>query len=622
LPVRPISTRKAVSQLALAGLLSVAFLASAVSIVNAREQVWRHAVALTGSPKYPADFEHFDYVNPQAPQGGRLNLSAFGTFDSLNPILAKGERAAGLGYVYETLMTPSLDEINAEYGLLADAVSYPDDFSSVTYRLRENAHWHDGTPVTPEDVVWSFEKAVELDPRTQFYYRHVTGAEKTGEREVTFTFDEKYNRELPQIVGQLMILPKHWWQGTDAQGRQRSVERTTLEPPMGSGPYRITEVSPPSSIEFEKVEDYWGKDLPVNVGSNNFASIRQEYYADRNAEFEAFKAGKVDFWRENKAARWAQEFDFPAFNAGRVKKEMLENTYRSSGVMVGFVPNLRREKFQDPKVREALGLAFDFETLNRTIFFDQYERVDSYFYGSELASDGLPEGKELEILEKVRDKVPEEAFTTEYSNPVGGDPARLRANLAEAIKLFGEAGYELRGRKMVDKVTGKPFTFEILLDGATIERVALPFSQNLKKIGVEATVRTVDATQYTNRERSRDFDMIYESWSESLSPGNEQLEFWGSEAAARDGSANYAGIADPGIDALIREIIFAPDRETLVAATKALDRVLLAHHYVIPSYTLHKDRIAYWNRITHPEDLPYYSIGFPEIWWSTEAGGQ
>lgn len=585
----------------------------------ADETTWHLGTSLIGPPKYGTGFKRFDYVNPDAPKGGRVNLSQTGSFDTLNPILAKGEVAAGLTLVFETLMTPSMDEISAEYGLLADGVRFPDDYGWVAYRLREEARWHDGKPVTVEDVIWSFEKAVELDPQRQFYFQHVVGAEKTAEREVTFTFDEKNNRELPKILGQLQILPKHWWEGKDPSNRQRSIEETTLEPPMGSGPYRASTVSPGSTVRFERVEDYWGANLPVNIGSHNFDIIHYTYFADRNVEFEAFKAGQIDFWVENAAKRWANEYNFPAAQDGRVLREELENPYRSSGVLVGFIPNLRRDKFKDARVRKALNHAFDFEDLNRTIFFDQYKRIDSFFYGSELASQGLPEGRVLEILESVRDKVPGDVFTTPYTNPVSGNPQDLRRNLGEAVRLFKAAGYEIRNGAMVNAETGEPFTFEVLLNGPIIERVALPFTENLKKIGVDATVRTIDAAQYANRYRSRDFDVIYNGWAQSLSPGNEQFEYWGSAAANRDGSANYAGIADPGVDALIEKVVFASDRDELVAATEALDRVLLAHQFVIPSYTSRVARVAYSSRLAYPEPLPTYSIGFPTIWWSKDA---
>ena len=600
-------------------LLAVLIAAPGPGPVRADEQVWHVGTTLIGEPKYGPGFKHFDYVNPNAPNGGRVNLTETGSFDTLNPILAKGELATGLALVFETLMAPSMDEISAEYGLLAEAISYPDDYSSATFRLRPEARWHDGRPVTVEDVIWSFEKAVEFDLQRTFYFQHVTGAEQTGENEVTFTFDEKNNRELPKILGQLMVLPKHWWEGKDPSNRQRSIESTTLEPPMGSGPYRVSTLSPGSTLTFEKVNDYWGVDLPVNVGSNNFDEIHYTYFADRNVEFEAFKAGKIDFWVENAAKRWANEYEFPAVREGRVKRAEWENPYRSSGVLVGFIPNLRRDKFKDPRVRKAFNYTFDFEDLNRTIFFDQYKRIDSFFYGSELASSGLPEGRVLEILEEIRDQVPPEVFTTRYTNPVNGDPQRLRQNLREAIRLFREAGYEIRDGKMVNGETGEPYGFEILLNGPIIERVALPFTESLKKIGVNATVRSIDAAQFANRQRSRDFDMIYNGWAQSVSPGNEQFEYWGSAAADREGSANYAGIADPAVDALIEKIVFASDRDELVAATKALDRVLLVNQFVVPSYTSRIARVAYSDKLAFPEPLPEYRIGFPTIWWSKDA---
>ena len=580
---------------------------------------WRHGVALIGEPKYPADFPHFDYVNPDAPKGGSLDLSATGSFDTFNPLLSRGELAAGLTLIYETLMEPALDEASAEYGLLAEAISYPDDYSSVTFRLRENASWHDGEPVTPEDVVWSFEKAVELDPQRQFYYQHVTGAEVTGEREVTFTVDQENNRELPQIVGQLLVLPKHWWEGEGANGEPRDIGATTLEPPLGSGPYRIGSFNPGSDVTFERVEDYWGKDVPARVGTNNFGTITYTYFADRNVEFQAFKAGVVDYWFENRAARWETGYDFPAVNDGRVVKAEFENPLRASGRLLGYIPNLRLEKFQDPRVREALNYAFDFESINRDLMYDAYVRVDSYFFGTELASSGLPEGEELEILEEVRGSVPEEVFTEAYANPTGGSDPAMRENLRRAVELFREAGYQIQGSRMVDTETGEPFTIELLLNGPTLEANSLRFANELAKIGVEMTIRTIEPSQYINRIRSREFEMIYAGWGQSLSPGNEQWEYWGSRSADQPGSQNFGGIADEAVDTLVRNVVFANDRDTLIAATRALDRVLLAHHFVIPTYAPATERIAYWSHLAHPDELPEYSIGFPDIWWSKEA---
>jgi microcin C transport system substrate-binding protein len=599
-------------------LLGLVMMMLAIPPGLSAEPEWRHATALVGEPKYSEDFERFDYVNPDAPKGGTLDLSASDSFDTLNPIPAKGDLAVGLELVFETLMTSSEDEIAANYGLLAEAVRFPEDYSWVSYRLREDARWHDGEPVTPEDVVWSFEQTVAHNPQREFYYRHVVKAEKTGPREITFTFDETNNKELPKIVGELLILPQHWWE--DSEGEPRAIDETTLLPVMGSGPYRIANIRPGESMTFERVEDYWGKDLNVNVGRHNFDRVTYTYFGDRNVEFEAFKAGDVDFWRENEAKRWANSYDFPAVLEGKIVREEPENLYRSSGVLVGFIPNLRREKFSDPRVRRALNLAYNFEDQNKNLFFDQYERINSYFYGTELASSGLPEGEELEILESLRGQIPESVFTTAYENPVGGNErdvqANMRTNLREAISLFREAGYELRDGRMVNSETGEPFTFEILLNGSIIEKVALPYAENLKRIGVDVSVRVLsDSSQYTNRLRSRDFDMIYSGWGQSMSPGNEQAEYWGSDAADREGSANYAGIADPAIDQLVKQVAFAKDRETLIATVRALDRVLLANHFVVPTYTLRHSRLAYWDYITHPEELPYYGIGFPDVWW-------
>lgn len=605
-----------VASLVLSLSLATATLPSATF---AQEQEWRNGIATIGELKYPQGFPHFDYVNPEAPRGGTLRLAVEGNFDTLNPVLARGEAGSGLAHVFETLMTSSEDEISSMYGLLAEAVKYPADYSSVTFRLRAEAKWQDGQPVTPEDVIFSLEKAKAGNPQQEFYYRHVTKAEKTGDREITFTFDEPNNRELPQIVGQLVIVPKHWWEANGADGKPRDISRTTMEAPMGSGPYKVGNVSPGSSITYELRDDYWGKDIDVNVGRNNFGQIVYRYYADRDVMFESFRSGNEDYWWENMARRWATSYDFPAVNDGRIKREELENEMRTVGVMVGFVFNTRREKFADPKVREALNYAFDFEELRRTIFYNSYERIDSFFFRTELASSGLPEGRELEILNEVKDKVPARVFTEAYKNPVNGDQGKLRENLRIAVGMLKEAGYELKNGRMVNAKTGQPLSFEIMLGGPTIEPVALAFARNLKLIGVEATVRSVEQSQFTNRWRSRDFDVMYNAWGQSMNPGNEQAEYWGSDSAKREGSQNYSGISDPGVDALVRKVIFAKDRDDQIAAVKALDRVLLAHHIVVPSYSSKSSRIAYWNTVTHPENLPEYGIGMPTIWWSTKA---
>jgi microcin C transport system substrate-binding protein len=586
---------------------------------TAQEQNFRIGTSTIDELKYKPGFTHFDYVNPDAPKGGDLNLSVAGTYDTFNPILSKGEAATGLTLVFETLLKSADDELLASYGLLAEGVSYPDDVSNATFRLRKEAKWTDGTPVTPDDVIFSFDKSKELNPLLSNYYKHVVKAEKTGDRDVTFTFDEKDNKELPNILGQLTVLPKAWWQASGPDGKPRDISRTTLEPVMGSGPYKIASYSPGAKIRYELRDDYWGKNVNVNVGENNFGSISYTYFSDRDVEFEAFRSGNIDYWYENSSNRWATGFDFPAFKDGRVKREELENPFRATGIMQALVPNMRRDIFKDERVREALNYAFDFEELNRTVAFNTYKRIDSYFWGTELASSGLPQGRELAILQGLKDQVSPEVFTTPYKNPVGGDPQKSRDNLRKAVGLLKEAGYEIRGNAMVNSKTGKPLSFEILLSSAFLERWAVPYAQNLRKIGVDARIRTVDPAQYTNRARAFDYDMIWNVWAETMNPGNEQADYWGSGSANQPGSRNYAGIADPAVDALIKMIIFAPNRDQQVAAIKAMDRVLLAHHYVMPLFYSNTARIAYWDKFTRPAELPTYSTGFPDIWWSKDA---
>ena len=601
----------------LAPLALVALLAPGPALAQ-DARVWHHGSSLMGELKYPEGFKQFDYVNPDAPVGGLVRLSTMGSFDTFNPILPQGEPGDGLGNVYETLMTPSLDETSTSYGQLAEAFTYPDDFSSVTFRINPRAKWTDGEPVTAEDVVWSFTKATELNPNQAQYYVNVTKAEVTAPGEATFTFDQTGNRELPNIMGQLLVLPKHWWEGTGPDGKPRDIGRSTLEPPMGSGPYKLKSFSAGVSITYERDPNYWGLKEPFNVGQNNFGEIKYEYYRDDTAEFEAFKADEFDWWDENVAIRWQNNYDFPAVKDGRVVKELFENTYRDSGVMVGFIPNLRRPLFQNEALREAMLYAFDFEELDKLRFFGQYDRISSYFYGTELASSGLPQGEELEILNSVKDLVPPSVFTTEYKNPVNGDPTKLRANLRTANELLTKAGYKLQGSQLMAP-DGQPVTFEILLNGPVIQPIATAFVTNLKRLGMNVSIRTVDSAQYIERVRKRDFDVMYSGWAQSLSPGNEQRFFWGSEAADQNDSSNYAGIKDKGVDALIDKIIFADDRDTIIAATRALDRVLLAHHFVTPTYTLRRSRIARWDRFSHPDELPEFSIGFPTIWWYDEA---
>jgi len=578
------------------------------------EPAWRHALSLFGDIKYPADFKRFDYVNPDAPKGGLARQISLGTFDNFNIAVAgvKGSIAPAAALIYETLMERSRDEVATEYGLLAEAAMHPDDFAWVTYRLRKEARWHDGKPVTPEDVIFSIEVLKKYSPMYASYYRHVGKVEKTGEREIKFTFDSPGNRELPHIVGELLVLPKHYWEGTDSEGRKRDISATTLEPPLGSGPYRIKDFVAGRSVRLERVKDYWGANLPVQVGQNNFDELRFEFFRDNIVALEAFKADQADWIAENSAKQWATAYDFPAVSEKRVVRE--EFPINDSGRMQAFTLNLRREQFKDARLRRAFNYAFDFEEMNKQLFYGQYKRINSYFDGTELACSGLPEAKELAILETVRDKVPPEVFTTPYQNPVGGNPEAVRANLREAAKLLKEAGYEIKDRKLVN-AAGKPVTVEILVEDPSAERIVLFYKPSLERIGVTASIRVVDNAQYENRLRSFDYDIIIDQWPESLSPGNEQREYWGSQAADQPGSRNAIGIKNPAIDALIDKVIFARDRAELVAATRALDRVLLWNFYVVPQFTYGFSRYALWDRFSHAELPKYARSGLPSLWW-------
>ena len=586
----------------------------------AQEPKWRHGIAVVGDLKLPSDFKQLPYADVNAPKGGELRLGDEGTFDNVNPVIDRGTIVSGAGIIYDTLMKRSEDEVFGSYGLLAETLSYPDDLSSVTFRLRQEAKWADGQPVTPEDVIFTMSKLKEHSGFYSGYYRHVTGVEKTGDREVTFRFDEKNNRELPSIVGDFPVMPKHWWEGQDAQGKQRDISRTTLDQVMGSGPYKISAIQPGSTIRYELRDDYWGKDLPINLGQYNFKTISYTYFSDADVEFEAFRAGTLDYRQENSSSRWVTRYDFDAVKDGRVTKEAVTNPFRATGVMQAMVPNMRRDMFKDARVREALNYAFDFEDMNKTLAYGGLKRVNSFFWGTDLASSGLPEGRELEILQGLKDKVPPAVFTTPYTNPVGGDPNKVRDNLRKAVALFKEAGWELKGNRMVNTKTGQPMSFEMLLSSKSLERSVTPYVASLAKIGIEARMRSVDSSQYINRIRSFDYDMIWNVWTQGMNPGNEQAEYWGSDSVNRQGSRNYAGIADPAVDELIKKIVFAPNRDDQVAAVKAMDRVLLANHYVIPLFYSGEMKMAYWNRIAHPQRLPEYGVGYPDIWFSKNAG--
>jgi len=578
--------------------------------------VWRHALSTFGDVKYPADFKRYDYVNPNAPKGGVVRLFEQGTFDNFNIVVSgvKGALPRGAGRINETLTTRSDDEPATAYGLLAEAAAYPDDFSYVIYRLNAAARWHDGKPVTPEDVIFSFDALKKNSPMYSAYYQHIVKCEKAGEREVKFSFDSPGNRELPSIAGELPVLPRHWWEGTDSQGRKRDVTATTLEIPLGSGPYRIKEFVASRSVVLERVPDYWGKDLPVSIGQNNFDQLRFEFFRDDTVGREAFKADQLDWFSERSGKEWSAAYDFPAVHDKRVIKERFP--VRSSGRMQGYAFNLRRPLFTDVRVRRAFILAYDWETSDRILSNGEYHRDGSYFDGiPELMSSGLPEGEELAILETVRDKVPAEVFTTPYKNPVGGNEEAARNNLREASRLLKDAGYEARDRKLVDR-GGQPVSVEFLCQDPADERGVLFYKSYLERLGITVNIRTVDSVQYENRLRSFDFDITTAVWGQSLSPGNEQRDWFGSPAADRPGARNVGGIKNPAVDALIERIIFAKNRAELVAACKAMDRVLLWNFYCVPQFAFGYQRYARWDRFSYPDPLPKYGAsGFPALWW-------
>jgi microcin C transport system substrate-binding protein len=576
--------------------------------------VHHHALSLIGEPKYPADFANFDYVNPDAPKGGVVRMADIGSFDSLNPVLYKGEAAGGLALVFESLMADSLDEPSTSYGLIAEWASYPPDYSSVTFHLRKAARWQDGTPITPDDVIYSLAVNKTANPRMGLYYKNVSRAEATGDNEVTFYFDVKNNRELPMIMGQLTILPKHYWTGKDASGNARDPMKTTLEPPLGSGPYRIKQVTPGRSISYERVADYWGKDLPVNRGQWNYDEIRFDYYRDETVAFESFKAGNLDYWQESSAKNWATAYDLGAVRDGFIRRQ--EVAIKRTQPMQCFVLNLRRSQFQDRRVRQAFGLAFDFEWANKNLFYGQYARVGSYFQNGELsAPQEMPQGRELEILNEVKDGVPSEVFTEVHKNPVNNTPDDMRGNLRKAVELLKEAGWEIKNGTLTNVKTGQQMKVEFLLVSQLFERIVQPYLRNLERLGIKGTIRMVDSAQYTRRLNGFDYDIVVSTFAQSDSPGNEQRDFWGSEAAERDGSMNLIGVKDPAIDKLVDHVIFAKDRAELVSATHALDRVLQWSEFVVPQWFSPNVRIAYWDRYGQPKVLPGLTPGFMQVWW-------
>ncbi|WP_137929368.1 extracellular solute-binding protein [Mesorhizobium comanense] len=598
-------------------LLAAALLAAGLQASRADE--WRTTSSLIGESKYGDNFQHYDYVNPNAPKGGTYNNVVVGTFDSFNPFIVQGSPAAGLvefggGLLYDTLMDQATDEGSVSHPLIADAYKYPADYSSATYRLDPRAKWHDGQPITVEDVIWSFHVLKANSPMYSRYFENVTEAMAVSDREVEFHFNQKGNRELPKILGDLVVLPKHWWEGTDANGKKRDITKSTLEPPLGSAAYKIASFKPGSEIVWQRVPDYWGAKLPVKIGRENFDTQRFTYILDDNAAWQAFtKGGFDDIKPENSSRRWNTAYNFPAASAGDVIKQVFKTT--SPEPMQAFMLNQRRPQFQDRLVREALTLPFDFESMNRTLFYNSNTRTQSYFEGTELASSALPQGKELEILDKYRDQLPAELFTQEFKLPVYDSPQAERKYLKQAVDLFAQAGWVIKGGKMVNGKTGEPFKFEILGTSDTDQVISSPYIANLRKIGVDATLRIIDPSQYINRRNNFDYDVIISILQQSESPGNEQRDFWSAKAADSPGSRNYSGIKNPVVDALVDRIIFATDRDDLVAATHALDRVLLWNYYAVPQYYRAVVWLAYWNKFGIPDKQPSYRGADIDSWW-------
>jgi microcin C transport system substrate-binding protein len=572
----------------------------------AQEGVKYHALTLMDQPKYGPDFKHLDYVNPDAPKGGTINLGAIGTFDSFNGFIIKGDPAA-LSGLYDTLTAPTEDDALTEYGLIAESMEVAEDKSWVIYNLRPEARWHDGVPVTADDVVFTFNALIEKgNPQYRYYYSDVAGVEKLGDHRVKFQFKVAGNRELPVIMGQLAVLPKHWWE-------KRKFEDVLLEPPLGSGPYKLGKYDMGRSHTMVRVPDYWAKDLPINVGTDNYDNIRVTYFQDPEILMESFKAGAIDVRpNENSARRWVTQYDFPAVKDGRVIKEKIPDD-TPVGVQ-GFVFNIRKPLFADPKVRQALSYAFDFEWLNKNLAYGEYVRTRSYFQNSEMEAKGTPSPEELEILNPLKDQIPPEVFTTEFNPPKTDGSGNARENLAKASALLDEAGWKVENGKRVKD--GKVFQFEIIDDDPGGERTILPFAQNLQKLGIDATVRVVDSSQYQSRVENFDFDMTVRAWGVSPSPGNEQREYWGSHAASTPGSSNLIGISNPAVDKIIEQIVQAQTRHELIIRCTALDRVLQWNYYIVPMFNIAAFRVAYWNKFGIPEKRPDPLYGYgSSSWW-------
>jgi len=574
----------------------------------------QHGIAMHGQLKYSPGFSHFDYTDPNALKGGTLRLGIVGdNFDSFNPYIIKGNSAAGLGYLYQHLTEGAEDEAFSEYGLIAESVVVPEDRSSVTFNINPKAKFDDGSDITADDVEFSFTALTTHEKAQPFfnaYYADVASVNIINKHTIQFIFSTNENKELPLILGQMPVFSKSYWTKND-------FGRASLTSPLGNGPYKIKDFQPGRSITYIRNQNYWAKDLPINQGRYNFDEIVFEYYKDNTVALEAFKAGEYDYRVERTARNWANSYVGKKFDSGELIKE--EVKHQMPAGMQAFIINTRREIFKDPKVREALAYAFDFEWTNKNLFNGQYARNQSYFENSELASSGLPSPEELKILEPFKSKLPSSVFENAYSVPNTDAPNSLRKNLRTAIKMLKSAGWSVKNNQLTHTETGKVFEFEFLIASKDFERIVLPFIKNLQKLGIKASIRVVDTSQYINRRRAFDFDVMVSSIGQSNSPGNEQREYWHSSKANTPGSRNLSGIQNPVIDQIIDLVVAAPDRESLINRTRVLDRVLLSGHYVIPNWFNPIQRIAYTKRLTKPSVSPKSGVSI-DTWWFKQNG--
>lgn len=601
--------------------LQIALLAIVVSlplgaIAQAEEQKitksW--AIAEFGEPLYKDGLDHWPYANPNAPKGGKIVLGAFGTYDTLNPIILKGVWPSSIGLISDSLMVGSGDELLSQYGLIAESAEYPEDKSWIIFNIRPEARYHDGTPITAEDFVYGFNLWKEHGrPFLKSFIEDIESAEALSPTRIKYSMRTKDNMKPLVTAAGFSPWPRHYWESRD-------ITKTTLEPPLGNGAYRIKSLEPGRSITYQRVEDYWAADLPVNRGLNNFDEIHYDYYRDPTVQFEAFKAGKVDFRSENSAKRWATEYNTREIDDGDVILEIVEDETPQG--LTAYFFNLRRPQFQDKRVREALNYLYDFEAIQRTVLFGYYDRVNSNFPNSDYGASGLPTQEELAILEPFKDQLAPEVMTEAFTPPKTDGSGHIRRNLRQALTLFKEAGWEVKGGKLLHNETGEQFGLEIITASPEQERLALPFIRNLKRAGIDAQLRIVDVPQWRNRIEQGDYDVYSARNNFFPPPGSELRSYFGTELPNQPGSGNRSGYSDPVADALIEQIVGAKDLETLKATTRALDRVVLWNFNVVPMY--YRDEIwsAYWNKFDQPERRPRYGHGFPANWWWDEERAQ